>query len=100
MDRSRIAFAVALLAIAGAAHAQGCKPRVPDAALVKPGSLVMSTNPTLPPMQFVNQQGELKGMRVELGEELAKRLCLKPEYILKALGVVLLIAGFKLIGVY
>lgn len=72
--------AVALGASAGV-FAQGCKPRVPDSALVKPGSLVMSTNPTLPPMQFVNQQGELKGMRVELGEELARRLCLKPEYV-------------------
>jgi polar amino acid transport system substrate-binding protein len=80
-------IALALLALTstvvtgGAAFAQGCKPRVPDAALVKSGTLVMSTNPTLPPMQFVNQQGELKGMRIELGEELARRLCLKPEYI-------------------
>ncbi|MFN0299793.1 MAG: ABC transporter substrate-binding protein [Burkholderiales bacterium] len=65
----------------GVVHAQACKQRVADTALVKPGTLVMSTNPTLPPMQFVNQQGELKGMRVELGEEIAKRLCLKSEYI-------------------
>jgi polar amino acid transport system substrate-binding protein len=41
----------------------------------------MSTNPTLPPLQYVDQSGELKGMRVELGKEIAKRLCLKPEYI-------------------
>jgi polar amino acid transport system substrate-binding protein len=41
----------------------------------------MSTNPTLPPLQFINSEGELKGMRVELGEEIAKRLCLTPEYI-------------------
>ncbi|HTO46320.1 MAG TPA: ABC transporter substrate-binding protein [Burkholderiales bacterium] len=61
--------------------AQDCRPRVPDAALTKPGTLVMSTNPTLPPMQFVNQKGELQGMRIELGTELAKRLCLKPEYV-------------------
>ena len=61
--------------------AQDCRPRVPDAALTKPGTLVMSTNPTLPPMQFVNQKGELRGLRIELGTELAKRLCLKPEYV-------------------
>ena len=38
-------------------------------------------NPTLPPMQFVNQQGELKGMRVELGEEIARseRFSRKPQ---------------------
>ncbi len=62
-------------------HAQSCKPAVADSELVKPGTLVMSTNPTLPPMQFVDSAGELKGMRVTLGNEIAKRLCLKPEYI-------------------
>jgi polar amino acid transport system substrate-binding protein len=69
------------LSTASVAWAQGCSPKVPAASLTKPGTLVMSTNPTLPPMQFVNAQGELKGMRVELGEEIAKRLCLKPEYV-------------------
>ncbi|WP_046866771.1 ABC transporter substrate-binding protein [Microvirga massiliensis] len=67
--------------LVGPSWAQDCKPRVPDSALVKPGALIMSTNPTLPPLQFINQQGELKGMRVELGEAIAKRLCLKPEYV-------------------
>lgn len=63
------------------ALAQDCKPAVPDSALTKPGTLVMSTNPTLPPLQYVDQTGTLKGMRVELGKEIAKRLCLTPEYI-------------------
>jgi polar amino acid transport system substrate-binding protein len=35
----------------------------------------------LPPMQYVNAQGQLVGMRVELGEEIAKRLCLTPESV-------------------
>ena len=63
------------------AQAQACKSPVPDSALVKKGTLVMSVNPTLPPMQFVDQSGALKGMRVELGEAIAKRLCLTPEYV-------------------
>lgn len=71
----------AALAFAGTALAQDCKPMVPDSELVKAGTLVMSTNPTLPPMQFVDSAGELKGMRITLGTEIAKRLCLKPEYI-------------------
>jgi polar amino acid transport system substrate-binding protein len=66
---------------AGAAQAQACKSPVPDSALVKKGMLVMSVNPTLPPLQFVDQTGALKGMRVELGEAIAKRLCLTPEYV-------------------
>jgi polar amino acid transport system substrate-binding protein len=69
------------LALAGAGTAQTCTPKVPASALVKPGTLVMSTNPTLPPMQFVDSAGVLKGMRITLGDEIARRLCLKPEYI-------------------
>lgn len=76
---------VALAAVIGASTAQAqtpnCQYNVPDAQLIKKGSLVMSVNPTLPPVQYVDQSGALKGMRVELGEEIAKRLCLKAEYI-------------------
>ncbi len=81
MGRMTAMAAIALLAGTTAAVAQSCQPKVAAGALVKPGTLVMSTNPTLPPMQFVNQQGELVGMRVELGTEIAKRLCLAPEYV-------------------
>jgi polar amino acid transport system substrate-binding protein len=77
-----LASATALFLLAtGAAQAQACKSPVPDSALVKKGTLVMSVNPTLPPLQFVDQTGALKGMRVELGEAIAKRLCLTPEYV-------------------
>ncbi|MBO1907637.1 ABC transporter substrate-binding protein [Microvirga sp. 3-52] len=78
---SQLTLAAMLSTAAGAVSAAECKPAVPDSALVKPGTLVMSTNPTLPPLQFVDQSGTLKGMRVELGKEIAKRLCLTPEYI-------------------
>ena len=71
---------LAMLASTGA-HAQDCTPAVSDDALISPGKLVMSTNPTLPPMQFVDSDGNLKGMRIILGDEVAKRLCLEPEYI-------------------
>ena len=73
--------AAALAVAASAATAQDCEPAVSDDALIKPGTLVMSTNPTLPPMQFVDADGELQGMRITLGNEVAKRLCLEPEYI-------------------
>ena len=42
----------------GGAHAQACKSPVPDSALVKKGTLTMSVNPTLPPMQFVDSTGQ------------------------------------------
>jgi polar amino acid transport system substrate-binding protein len=75
-----LALAAAALCAAPAA-AQNCKYKVPDSQLIKPGTLTMSVNPTLPPMQYVDQTGALKGMRIELGEEIARRLCLKAEYV-------------------
>nr|WP_295983661.1 transporter substrate-binding domain-containing protein [uncultured Agrobacterium sp.] len=72
---------VAVTLFAGAAVAQDCTPKISDDHLIKPGHLVMATSPTLPPMAYADQQGVLKGLRIELGYEIAKRLCLKPEYI-------------------
>ena len=76
-----IAALAALVATPAMAQAPACTPAVADSELVKPRTLVMSTNPTLPPLQFVDAQGQLRGMRVELGNEIARRLCLTPEYI-------------------
>ena len=74
-------ISTAAAAFGSQAQAQSCKYNVPEAQLVKKGTLVMSVNPTLPPVQYVDQSGALKGMRVELGEEIARRLCLKAEYV-------------------
>jgi polar amino acid transport system substrate-binding protein len=49
--------------------------------IIKAGTLVMSINPTLPPLQFVDDKGQLQGMRVELANECCKLLGLAPEYI-------------------
>jgi polar amino acid transport system substrate-binding protein len=79
---SRGLLAASLLSLTtSVALAQSCAPKVAAGDLITPGKLVMSTNPTLPPLQFVDSSGDLKGMRIELGTEIAKRLCLEPEYI-------------------
>ena len=62
----------------GIARAQ---PKLAPPNLIKAGTLVMSINPTLPPLQFVDDKGQLQGMRVELANDLCKRLGLTPEYI-------------------
>ncbi len=49
--------------------------------LVKPGELTAATNATIPPYQFVDGSGKLQGMRIELGEEIAKRLGLKMTWV-------------------
>ncbi|WP_248305179.1 ABC transporter substrate-binding protein [Devosia sp. 1566] len=48
---------------------------------ISAGKLTMSINPTLPPLQFVDEQGQLQGMRVELGNAIAEKLGLTPEYV-------------------
>lgn len=72
---------IALAASAVVAQAQDCTPRIADEHLVKPGHLLMATSPTLPPMAYADQQGNLKGLRIEMGIAVAERLCLTPEYI-------------------
>jgi polar amino acid transport system substrate-binding protein len=80
MLRAGALLAAVASSVCGPVDAQSCKPTVPGSELVKSGSLVMATNPTLPPMQFVDSSGELQGMRIILGREIARRLCLQPEY--------------------
>ena len=57
------------------------QPKIAPPNIIKAGTLIMSINPTLPPLQYVDDKGELKGMRVELANECCKRLGLAPEYI-------------------
>ena len=57
------------------------QPKIAPPNIIKAGTLIMSINPTLPPLQFVDDKGQLQGMRVELANECCKRLGLAPEYI-------------------
>lgn len=78
----KVAFCGTVVAVAASsAFAQNCTPKISDDKLIKPGHLVMATSPTLPPMAYADQQGTLKGLRIEIGYEVAKRLCLTGEYI-------------------
>ena len=76
----RLLLAV-LLAAPLAVQAQTCTPKVPASSLVAPGKLQLAINPTLPPQQYVDEKGELRGLNVELGIELGKRLCIPTEFI-------------------
>ena len=68
-------------AVAVAPTALRAQAKLAPPTIIKPGTLVMSINPTLPPLQFVDDKGQLQGMRVELANELCKRMGLAPEYI-------------------
>ena len=67
--------------LATPAAAQTCAPKVAAANLVTPGKLMLSVNPTLPPQQFLDEKGELQGLNVEMGKDIAHRLCLEVEFV-------------------
>ena len=79
--RFRAGIACAALFCLTSAWAQACEPKVDGAALLVPGEVQVSINPVSPPMQFVDADGNLKGMRVDVGDEIIKRLCLKSVHI-------------------
>lgn len=79
--RTVLAGAGASLLVAGLPRAARAQAKLAPPNIIKANTLVMSINPTLPPLQFVNDRGELQGMRVELGNEVAKKLGLTPEYV-------------------
>lgn len=63
---------------AGVASAQDCPADLPT---IEPGKLTMSINATLPPRQFIDSSGNLQGLHPDLGNEIARRLCLEPVYM-------------------
>ena len=79
--RSLLAGAGALGLASLTPHGARAQAKIAPPNIIKANTLVMSINPTLPPLQFVNDRGELQGMRWELGNEIAKTLGLTPEYV-------------------
>lgn len=49
--------------------------------LLNAGKLVAATNATIPPYQFIDASGKLQGLRIELAEEIARRLGVKMEWV-------------------
>ena len=82
LDRRELQVGAGALTLGIGANPRGrAQAKITPPHIIKAGTLVMSINPTLPPLQFVNDKGELQGMRVELGNEIAKWLGLTPEYV-------------------
>jgi len=79
--RGLLQAGVAASALAAAPSAVRAQAKLSPPNIIKAGTLVMSINPTLPPLQFVDDKGQLQGMRVELANECCKLLGLAPEYI-------------------
>jgi len=64
-------------ALVGAAEAQSaCQPKLGHPPLIRKGTLIGAINPTVAPIQYVDDDGNIVGLDVDLGNEIAKRLCL------------------------
>ncbi|MGN6773476.1 MAG: transporter substrate-binding domain-containing protein [Rhizobiaceae bacterium] len=79
----KMVYGVALsLAITAAPSiALACTPAISNSDLVTPGKIQLSINPTNPPAQFVDKEGKLQGLNVELATALSKKLCLDIDLI-------------------
>lgn len=75
------ATAVAALLLSPAVASAQCMPAISDDNLVEKGKLLLSINPTNPPQQFVDKDGNLRGLNVELAAELGKRICMPIELV-------------------
>ncbi len=55
--------------------------QVPDGAVVQKGKLLICTDFPYPPQEFFDENGNPQGLDVEIGNEIASRLGLKPESV-------------------
>ena len=70
--------AILAVALGPPARAQdNCTPKLGHPPLMQEGSLVAAINPTVAPIQYIDDSGKLVGLDVDLGDAIAKRLCLK-----------------------
>ena len=72
------AIAISLGLAGSIANAQDCPQNLPT---IEPGVLTMSINATIPPRQYIDDKGNLQGLHPDLGNEIARRLCLEPKYM-------------------
>jgi polar amino acid transport system substrate-binding protein len=77
-------FAAALAglsgAFAGVAEAQSCEPKIGRPPLVRKGVMIAAINPTVAPIQYIDDDGNIIGLDVDLVNAIAERLCLKMQF--------------------
>jgi polar amino acid transport system substrate-binding protein len=53
-----------------------CEPKIGRPPLVRKGTLIAAINPTVAPIQYIDDDGNIIGLNVDFGNAIAKRLCL------------------------
>jgi polar amino acid transport system substrate-binding protein len=69
-----------LLGLAGLSSADAaCEPKLGRPPLARKGYMIAAINPTVAPLQYIDDDGNIVGLNPEFGKEIAKRLCLTLE---------------------
>jgi polar amino acid transport system substrate-binding protein len=79
MNRLLVALALSV-AFAGHALAAECTPTLGHPPLARKGMLIAAINPTVAPIQYIDDDGNIVGLDVDLGNAIAARLCLKMDF--------------------
>jgi polar amino acid transport system substrate-binding protein len=81
MIRTGAVTLLLLQLVVGNALAQGnCTPKLGHPPLARKGMLIAAINPTVAPIQYINDDGDIIGLDVDLGNAIAERLCLKMDF--------------------
>ncbi len=75
--KSLLALAVLLFAHQAMAD---CTPTIGHPPLARKGMLIAAINPTVAPIQYIDDDGNIVGLDADLGDAIAKRLCLQLEF--------------------
>ena len=57
-----------------------CEPKIGRPPLVRKGTMIAAINPTVAPIQYIDDDGNIIGLDVDLGNAIAKRLCLTMQF--------------------
>src|ERR1700744_2718053 len=67
--------------VAAPAEAQThCAPTLGHPPLARKGMLIAAINPTVAPIQYIDDDGNIIGLDVDLGNAIAAKLCLKMDF--------------------
>jgi polar amino acid transport system substrate-binding protein len=73
-------IAVLLACVAAPAWADSCTPSLGHPPLARKGKLIAAINPTVAPLQYIDDDGNMGGLDVDLGNAIAARLCLEMQW--------------------
>jgi polar amino acid transport system substrate-binding protein len=75
-----IALLLLRLVVGNALAQANCTPKIGHPPLARKGMLIAAINPTVAPIQYINDDGDIIGLDVDLGNAIAERMCLKMDF--------------------